>query len=140
LGVPVIGLGASAKCYYSAVGERLGCDMIVPEHADVANAIGAVVGQVSMRSEGQVTCPSPGEFIAHLPLGPARFAAVDQAVAALTQALSQQATQLAQRAGVETPHIAVEREDVAAEIEGQRMIIEVRLRASATGRPRIANA
>ena len=49
LGVPVIGLGASAQCYYGAVGERLGCRMILPEHAGVANAIGAVAGQVTQR-------------------------------------------------------------------------------------------
>jgi N-methylhydantoinase A/oxoprolinase/acetone carboxylase beta subunit len=46
LGVPVIGLGASAPSYYGAVGKVLGCEMILPEHAGVANAIGAVVGQV----------------------------------------------------------------------------------------------
>ena len=33
LGVPVIGLGASAPSYYGAVGERLGARMILPEHA-----------------------------------------------------------------------------------------------------------
>ena len=49
LGVPVIGLGASAPAYYGAVGDRLGCPMILPEHAGVANAIGAVVGQVVQR-------------------------------------------------------------------------------------------
>ncbi len=52
LGVPVIGLGASAPSYYGAVGDRLGCEMILPEHAGVANAIGAVVGQVSQRALG----------------------------------------------------------------------------------------
>ena len=38
LAVPVIGLGASAPSYYGAVGERLGCETILPEHAGVANA------------------------------------------------------------------------------------------------------
>lgn len=138
LGVPVIGLGASANCYYGAVGERLDCAMVVPEHADVANAVGAVVGQVSMRAEGHVTSPSAGEFIAHLPDGPVRFSSVDPAVAALDQDLRRQATKLAQRAGVEAPQLSVEREDIAAVVEGQRMIIEVLMRIRATGRPRIA--
>ena len=44
LNVPVIGLGASAPSYYGAVGARLGTRMILPDHAGVANAIGAVVG------------------------------------------------------------------------------------------------
>ncbi|MCB1406747.1 MAG: hydantoinase/oxoprolinase family protein [Rhodobacteraceae bacterium] len=138
LGVPVVGLGASAGCYYGAVGTRLDCDMVVPEHAGVANAIGAVVGQVAMKVEGQVTSPAPGEFIAHLTAGPVRFGDVDAAVAALTQDVGQQAKTRALRAGVETPRLSFERDDIAAEVEGQRMVIEVRLRASATGRPRIA--
>lgn len=139
LGVPVIGLGASANCYYPAVGQRLDCVMEVPDHADVANAIGAVVGQVSMKVEGHVTSPSAGEFIAHLPDGPVRFSNVDLAVLALDQDLRRQATKLAQRSGVDAPHLSVDREDIAAVVEGQRMIIEVLLRATATGRPRIAN-
>ncbi|MEY4780312.1 MAG: hypothetical protein RLZZ607_1625, partial [Pseudomonadota bacterium] len=69
LGVPVIGLGASAPSYYGAVGERLGCEMILPEHAGVANAIGAVVGQVSQRAQGLVSSPGEGRFTAHLPDG-----------------------------------------------------------------------
>lgn len=139
LGVPVIGLGASANCYYGAVGTRLGCDMVVPDHADVANAIGAVVGQVSMRAEGQVTSPSAGEFIAHLPDGPIRFSSLEPAVAALDQALRRLATELAQRAGVETPLLCLERDDTGAAVEGRQMTIEVQLRINATGRPRIAN-
>ena len=49
LNTPVIGLGASAASYYPAVGALLGSDMILPEHAGVANAVGAVVGRVTMR-------------------------------------------------------------------------------------------
>ncbi|MBS8271621.1 hydantoinase/oxoprolinase family protein, partial [Halomonas litopenaei] len=52
LGVPVIGLGASAAAYYGAVGDRLGTRMVLPEHGGVANAIGAVVGQVRMQATG----------------------------------------------------------------------------------------
>ena len=50
---PVIGLGASASVYYPAVGDSLGCRMDLPQHADVANAIGAVVGRVTIRRSGK---------------------------------------------------------------------------------------
>ena len=46
LNLPVVGLGASAATYYGAVGERLGTEVILPQHAGVANALGAVVGQL----------------------------------------------------------------------------------------------
>lgn len=138
LSVPLIGLGASAGCWYGAVGERLGCDLVVPEHAGVANAVGAVVGQVSMRAEGQVTCPAPGLFIAHLGSGPARFAEAEAAVEALSADLVAQATARARASGVDAPRLETSREDLAAEVEGQRLLVEIRLRATATGRPRIA--
>ncbi|HPD91421.1 MAG: hydantoinase/oxoprolinase family protein [Rhodobacter sp.] len=138
LGVPVIGLGASAGCWYGAVGERLGCPVLVPDHAGVANAVGAVVGQVSMPVEGQVTSPAPGEFIAHLGSGPQRFGDPQAAVRALEDDLGQQARARAVAAGVEDPHLITTREDAGAEVEGQRVVIEIRLRVTASGRPRIA--
>lgn len=138
LGVPVIGLGASAASYYGAVGERLRTRMILPEHAGVANAIGAVVGQVAMHVEGTVTSPAAGAFVAHLPAGPARFAERDQALIALEQALSDEASDRARRAGVEEIRLVTERQVSEIEIEGQPMFIEARLRVTAKGRPRIA--
>jgi len=138
LGVPVIGLGASAGCYYGAVGDRLGCAMVVPDFAGVANAVGAVVGQVSMHVEGQVTAPAPGLFIAHLGAGPARFAEAEAAAAALAADLTTEARARARTAGVEEPRLEIRREDIGAEVEGQRLVIEIRLRATASGRPRIA--
>ncbi len=138
LGVPLIGLGASAGCYYGAVGARLGCDVVVPEFAGVANAVGAVVGQVSMHAEGEVTSPAPGLFIAHLAAGPVRFVDADEATQALATDLAAQAVSRAFAAGVSEPRVVTTRSDIGAEVEGQRMVIEIRLRATASGRPRIA--
>jgi N-methylhydantoinase A/oxoprolinase/acetone carboxylase beta subunit len=138
LGVPVIGLGASAATYYGAVGARLGTRMVVPEHADVANAIGAVVGQVAMVATGTVTAGGPGVFVAHLPGGPQRFADRDAALAALEAALSAEAGAQARAAGVEEVRLTVAREIDEVAVENQPMFIEARLRVTAQGRPRIA--
>ncbi len=43
---PLVGLGASAQTYYPAIGDRLSTQCLVPEDADVANAIGAVASEV----------------------------------------------------------------------------------------------
>ncbi|MFN6951700.1 MAG: hydantoinase/oxoprolinase N-terminal domain-containing protein [Albidovulum sp.] len=139
LGVPVIGLGASAPSYYGAVGERLRTRMILPRHAGVANAIGAVVGQVSMPVTGTVTSPAAGMFVAHLPAGPARFADRDQALLALEEALAEEARARARRAGVEEIRLSTTRDVSEIEVEGQPMFIEARLRVTARGRPRIAS-
>lgn len=139
LGVPVIGLGASAPSYYGAVGERLGCRMILPEHAGVANAIGAVVGQVVQRVTGLITSPSEGRFAAHLPEGVQVFGDRDAALSAMAQALSDAARARAIRAGAGDVAVTLTQAVQEAEIEGRTMFIEARLTASATGRPRVAH-
>lgn len=138
LGVPIIGLGASAPSYYPPLGPRLGTRMILPEHAGVANAIGAVVGQVSMAATGIVTSPGPGVFAAHLPAGPQRFDDRDQALAALERALKAEAEAQANAAGVEEVRLTVTRDISEIEIEGQPMFIEAKIKVTAQGRPRIA--
>jgi len=138
LGVPVIGLGASAPSYYPPLGPRLGTRMVLPEHAGVANAIGAVVGQVSMSATGIVTAPGPGIFAAHLPDGPQRFGSRDQALAALEAHLTAVASARARAAGVEEIRLTVARDVSEIAVEGQPMFIEASLTVTAQGRPRIA--
>ncbi|RUS60770.1 hydantoinase/oxoprolinase family protein [Pseudorhodobacter sp. E13] len=139
LGVPVIGLGASAPYYYGAVGVRLGAKMILPEHAGVANAIGAVVGQVSQRATGLVSSAGEGQFTAHLAYGLERFTSRDAALAAMEAALIAEASARAKLAGADDLLITTTRDIREAEVEGQPMFIEAVLTATASGRPRVAH-
>jgi N-methylhydantoinase A/oxoprolinase/acetone carboxylase beta subunit len=139
LGVPVIGLGASAPFYYGAVGQVLGCEMILPEHAGVANAIGAVVGQVSQRVQGLVSSPSEGRFAAHLPDGVQVFNDRETALEVMEAALRHEATSRALRAGAVEVNLTVTREVKQADIEGRTMFIEAMIVATASGRPRVAH-
>ena len=139
LGVPVIGLGASAPSYYGAVGARLGCQMILPEHAGVANAIGAVVGQVAQRATGLVTSPGEGRFTAHLPDGLKIYPDRDQALAAIEEALRAEAGARARTAGAADLRLSVTRDIREAEVEGRTMFIEATVTVTAAGRPRVAH-
>jgi N-methylhydantoinase A/oxoprolinase/acetone carboxylase beta subunit len=140
LAVPVIGLGASAPSYYGAVGERLGCPMILPEYAGVANAIGAVVGQISQRATGQITSPSEGRFTLHLPDGLQNYSDRDQALEAMEAYLTADADARARASGAEDIHLSVTRDIRAADVEGSSMFIEAVLTVTASGRPRVAHA
>lgn len=138
LGVPVIGLGASAPSWYGAVGDRLGCQMILPDHAGVANAIGAVAGQISQRATGTVSSPSEGRFVVHLSTGVEVFATADAALGALEAALVGDASARAREAGAVDLRLVVDRDVKEVEIEGRRMFIEAKMTATASGRPRVA--
>ncbi len=59
---PVIGLGASAPLHYAGLAELVGNECVVPEDTDVANALGAVVGQVRVSAEARVSQPKEGLF------------------------------------------------------------------------------
>lgn len=139
LGVPVIGLGASAAAYYGAVGARLNTRMVLPEHAGVANAIGAVVGQVAMHASGAVTSPGAGAFAVHLPDGVQKFITVEEAMNTLEVALRREAGDAATAAGVEEIRFTVDRDIKEVDIEGHPMFIEATVKVTAQGRPRIAD-
>ena len=139
LQVPVVGLGASAPSYYPAVGERLGCEMILPVHAGVANAIGAVVGRVTMRQSGTVTAPSEGTFRVHLAEGPRDFADQGEALAYLETVLRQTAMDEAIAAGAEDIQLSVRRDVRTAGVEARDVFVEATLTVEAAGRPRMAD-
>lgn len=51
IGKPVIAIGAPAGAWVSRIGELLDIEILVPEHADVANAYGAAAGQITETAE-----------------------------------------------------------------------------------------
>jgi len=138
LNLPVVGLGASAPAYYRAVGKRLSCRMILPDHAGVANAIGAVVGRVTIRRSGTVTSPAEGRFRVHLETGPEDFTEADPAMARLEAALEAEARSEARAAGAEDIHLSATREIKRAQAEAREVFLEATVTVEASGRPRIA--
>ncbi len=139
LAVDVVGLGASAPSYYPAVGDLLGCRMILPEHAGVANAIGAVVGRITMRKMGTVTCPSEGRYRVHFEASPEDFGDSEVALAALEARLKVEALGDAEASGAEDIHVQANRDVRTAEIEGKHVFVEATVVVEASGRPRIAD-
>ncbi|MFS4581730.1 hydantoinase/oxoprolinase N-terminal domain-containing protein [Phaeobacter sp. C3_T13_0] len=138
LNVDVVGLGASAPSYYPAVGTRLHCRMVLPDHAGVANAIGAVVGRITMRRSGTVTAPEEGRFRVHLEDGPLDFAASQEALNRLEAELRADARAAAEAAGAQDISIQVDRDIRIAQIEAREVFVEAFLTVEASGRPRIA--
>ena len=139
LNLPVIGLGASVSSYYPAVGRLMGSEMILPEHAGVANAIGAVVGRVTMRRSGTVTSPSEGRFRVHLETGPEDFGDAEAAMARIETVLSELVVADANEAGAHDIQMRVERDIRKAEAEAREVFIEATITVEAAGRPRVAD-
>ena len=137
LNLPVIGLGASAPSYYGAVGDRLSTRMVLSKYSGVANAIGAVVGQVSMRKSGQVTSAGENRFRVHFVDGPQEFDDQNTALAALETYLCDTAKSDAVASGADGIRVRVEKDVYTANVEGREVFVEASVTAIASGRPRI---
>ena len=137
INLPIIGLGASAKTYYGEVGKKLSTKTILPKHGGVANAIGAVVGQITMRESGKIVSGGEGIWRVFTDKGPVDCKDQKVAYEILKQGLTNKVQLAATNAGAENIHIQFEDEEQTAIIEGREVFIEGSILAIATGRPRI---
>jgi N-methylhydantoinase A/oxoprolinase/acetone carboxylase beta subunit len=136
---PLVGLGASAPVYYPAIAEMLGTDAAIPEEAGVANAVGAVVGQVRATVTVFVTMPEEGIFVVNGAGVSERFLDQERAFDIARRRAEAMALEAARTNGAEDPASLLREEIDAPEVEGSRKLIEARFIASASGRPRIAH-
>jgi len=137
LATPLIALGASAATYYPSVGHLLGTEVVIPLHAGVANAIGAVVGRVRLRHQATIAQPSKGQFRVHLPEAPHDFGDLHRAVAFASETLEATVRAAAEQAGARDVEIATSWEATTAMVEGKEVFVEGTATAEATGRPKL---
>lgn len=138
--LPIVGVGASAPTYYPMVGDLLDAEVIMPDHADVANALGAVVGHVRILGETVILSPGPGRFRIHGPSETHDFTDLEAAAEAAIAGLRADLTIRASAAGADEIDIAIDRKDISAFTDGQEIFVETRLSGAATGRPRLAHS
>jgi hypothetical protein len=137
LSLPLIGLGAAAPIYYPDIAALLGTRAVVPPDADVANAVGAVVGRVRITRAATGTHPQPGVFPAHQPEETRDFRGLEQARAGALAALGQTARADARAAGAAEIELTEGWEVTTAAVEGQAVFVEGTARVTASGRPRL---
>ena len=133
---PVIGLGASAHLHVTEAFSRFGGEAVVPDHAPVANAVGAVVGVVAQEVRVAVVAPAPDR----LRVEGATFASERDAIDFARRIAHERAAEAARAAGAPDPAVEVETVVQAPEVDGARTFLEAVVIARATGRPAAAAA
>jgi len=133
---PVAGIGAPAATYYPAFGQRTGTQIVLPPHADVSNAVGAVAGGVMQTVRILISAPNEFVYRVHLPDGLKDHPSFEAAA----QAAEEQATALARKqalaAGAATVHVDCSRDDrFVKQMGGRDLFVESTVTAVATGRP-----
>ena len=134
--MPLVGVGAPAASYYPAVARGLGVALQLPQHAEVANAVGAVLGQVSQRVHITLTQPARGVFKVFTAQGPVDFGDLASAVAHAQQLAGAQASQRALDAGADSVSVvfAQRNNSVDNDIDGN-VFFEAVVTATASGPP-----
>lgn len=136
---PLVAIGAPVGAYMPAAAQALGTDLVIPEHAAVANAVGAVVGSVVQVVEARIT-PLGTDSVYRLHLGREvrDFSDLEAAVAWAMEAGQALARERALQSGASTVEVHVEREDHEVEVAagwGSTIYLGTDLHFTATGRP-----
>jgi len=136
----LVAVGAPAATYYPDVAARLDVPLTIPAHAEVASAVGAVMGSVIQHAEIVITQPARGGFRVHTRQGPQDFPDLDEAVGFAERAAVDLARSLARGAGAGRVETAVSRRDdrVDDPVDGV-VFFGATVSAVATGRPRVVS-
>ena len=131
----LVALGASAGTHYPHVARMMGVDLTVPDHADVAGAVGAAAGTVRQRVVISVTQPAEGRFRIHLPDGPKDLGEMEAALDLARDAAGALATSRAKQAGAGKVSVTLNEDVKLVPISSDRdMFIEALIYATADGR------
>ncbi|GAB6146910.1 hydantoinase/oxoprolinase N-terminal domain-containing protein [Desulfocicer niacini] len=136
--VPVIGVGAPVKAWLPRMAKRLNAQLIIPEHQEVANAIGSAAGKII---ESVKILINPGEFgkgfALHSSWEMKQFKELEEAVAYGKAFASKKAKEAALNDGAVHVDLTVEHKDVyaAANMIEKDIYIESRIEVIATETP-----
>ena len=135
LAVPLIGLGAPAETYYRAVADRLGTTAIIPEHSEVANAVGAVVGRIRISRKIVISAPKRGLFRVHDGVDQPTVTELDEAKEVARSSLTQRVSEAMLAAGASKFDLEESWDETSVEVEKRPLFVEGVFRISASGRP-----
>lgn len=89
LGMPLIPVGAPAHVLFPPLADAVGRDILVSEHAGVANALGAICGQVILRETATIRITGEGAFHCSWRGGAERSSSLEEALEQSEQAITQ---------------------------------------------------
>jgi len=136
---PVVAVGAPVEAYLPRVARQLHTELVIPPHAEVANAVGAVVGGVVQQLRVMIRpLDADQRFRLHLPDGVRDFSTVEEGVAYAQKVVPVQLKALARQAGASQVEVQMSRVDRGAPVAvgwGQHVYLGTELTFTAVGRP-----
>ncbi len=142
LNKPLVAIGAPVQAYLPRTARQLNTELVIPAHADVANAVGAVAGSVVQRLQAMLRPLSDDHHVRlHLPEVVLDFPSIEEGVAHAEQVMLPEIRALAHRAGAGEIEVHTLREDHYAPTKGgwdDQVYLGTELTFTAVGRPSLA--
>jgi N-methylhydantoinase A/oxoprolinase/acetone carboxylase beta subunit len=136
---PLLAIGAPVGSYLPAVAKRLNVRLVIPDHAEVRSALGAVVGGIVQSVRVLIQPLVAGSaYRVHLPSEMRQFPELEAAVECAEDVAREKAEELALRAGARETKVHVKRKDqVLRDKRGlaDEIYLGTEVTATAVGRP-----
>lgn len=138
LSKPIVALGAPVTEWFSEMGERMNTKILIPLNSEVANAVGAAVGQI-MESIEILIRPDNivNQYIVYMPCGCESFDTLEQAKERGIFSARKVAVERAEKAGTNSFEVIESHEDIYTEnyLSNIKTYVETRIKAIAVGKP-----
>lgn len=139
LQAPAVGIGAPARFFLPAAARRLGARTVIPAHAEVANAVGAIISRIHIQRRATIAVDENGRFRAEGLPGTPTFPNIDAAERAAAAHLRELVGELGRQAGAARREVAIEIEDRQTTLkDGERLFVGRIITARLCGHPRLS--
>lgn len=136
---PIVGIGAPAHRFLPKAGNRLNARVVIPEDADVANALGAITSHVLIRQRVCIKPDHLGRFVVENIAGAKPFARIDQAEAWAVEQLKTSVQAMGRSAGTSRKTVEMEiRDRTVPAGDGTALFLDRTIWATLAGSPDLA--
>jgi len=138
INMPLVAIGAPASAWLEATAQTLGAELVVPEHAEVANAVGAISGSLIFRESARINLDIDGHYVVHSGAARSLHTSLESAKRRAAQdvkGLLRRRIQTEGMKGIEFRTTVETRDRYAEAAEGQRVFVECQVAGTAIGKP-----
>jgi N-methylhydantoinase A/oxoprolinase/acetone carboxylase beta subunit len=133
---PVIGLGAPVHFFLERLNRTIEGEVIVPPHAEVANAIGAITSSVTVTKRLHIVANAEGRFSLQGLSEQKQFDTFEEANTFAEETVKQEVLRMARTAGTSEEYIDLDIDDrITKTADGSELFLERILEATVTGIP-----
>lgn len=137
LGVPLVAVGAPVAAWFPGACAMLDSRLVIPTHAEVASAFGALAGRVLERAEARVKAEADDTFVVITPAVRERYPDHDTARLRADELATEAALGAAAAAGAAEAVVSLTHDEVLARQarDGTEVFVEMTVTATASGPP-----